>query len=384
MADGLRHTLAELPEQSIVDIAALARGRENVIALWYGEGDLPTPGFVKDAATRALDDGKTFYTPMNGTSELRQAIADYIDRIYGVELPLARITVTPSGMQAIFLAFSLVLDPGDEVVVASPSWPNIHGAVHLAGGRTRHVMMDRGENGWSLDLDRLADAAKGAKAVFLASPNNPNGWIMSADQQIELLNLCRERGLWLVGDEVYGRLVFDHDPAPSLLSIAHDDDKLLIINSFSKAWSMTGWRLGWLTHPPALYALLGQMSLFAHSGTNAFVQHAAIAALEDGEDHIARVRDYCRRGRDVVCDALDGFSRARLPARPEAALYAFFEVDGVTNSLDYCKQLLLDTGVGLAPGSNFGPGLESFMRLSFCTDAQRLAEAMDRLAPALR
>ena len=378
-----RDWIESLPEQGMVEIAALAARMDDVIPLWYGESDLPTPAFIRHAAIAALADNQTFYPPMSGIAPLREAIAGYLNSLYRTDLPSQRICVTPSGMQAMWLAFAALLEPGDKVVVLAPVWPNIPGAIHLAGGRTVFIPMDSAD-GWSLDLGRLEEALKsGVRALFIASPNNPNGWIMSADEQRQVLEICRRHQVWLVADDVYGRLSFESDPAPAFIRQAREDDRIIVINSFSKAWAMTGWRIGWLVHPPGRERLFEHLSLYANSGTATFVQYGALAALKDGEPAVTEMRAHCRRGRDIVCPALEAFPRVRLPERPRGALYVFFEVDGMTDSRAFSRDLLQKTGVGLAPGGNFGPGFDSFLRLSCCLDGQKLAEAMDRLAPAL-
>ncbi len=380
----LRVPILNLPQQSIVDIAELGRGKEGVIPLWFGEGDLPTPAFICDAATRAMAEGHTFYTPVNGLPELRDEIGRYMSALYGTTVDPGRITITTGGMAAIMLSTMLLIGEGDNIVVVDPLWPNIRGIIQVMGGDVRPVLMRPGDRGWQLDLDLLTDACDGdTKAIFLISPSNPTGWIMSQAEQRELLEFCRRRGIWIIADEVYARITFAAPYAPSFLEIAEPDDRLLIINSFSKAWAMTGWRVGWLTHPPALYDTLGKMVLYTTSGVTTFAQRAAITALRDGQELVTEVRERCRTGRDIVCDALEGMPRARLPARPEGGLYVYFEVDGIDDSLDFCTETIKQTLVGMAPGSNFGPGSERFVRLCCFNSRDKLERAMERLKPVL-
>jgi aspartate/methionine/tyrosine aminotransferase len=196
--------------------------------------------------------------------------------------------------------------------------------------------------------------------------------------------MCRARGVWVVADEVYNRLVFGRRNAASILDHAEPEDRVLVINSFSKSWAMTGWRLGWLTHPPSLGPTLAMMIQYTSTGVTTPLQHAGVAAVRGGEPFVARMRDYCEAGVTLVHDALERFGRVRVAPRPVAGMYAMFEVDGMTDSREACLSILRQTSVGLAPGYFFGPGSNSYLRLCACRAPEVLAEAMERLEPALR
>jgi len=386
----LRPEIAALETSGIAQVFELGFGRDNLIPLWVGEGDLPTPAFICDTATRALREGKTFYTRKLGIPRLCAALADYTNRLYGGRVTGDRVAVTSSGMNGIMLVLQAILNPGDNVVVVSPIWPNIVAAVRIAGGIDRPVRLDvLPEGGFRLDLDRLFDAVdERTRAIFIASPSNPTGWVMAADEQRAVLDFCRARGIWLLADEVYARFVYDdlaagHEAAPSFLELAGADDPLVVVNSFSKAWAMTGWRLGWLIVPPVLMETLDRLIEFNTSGAQPFLQEAAVVAIEDGEPFVHEVVERCRRGGELVYQRLAALPRVRL-ARPRGAFYAFFALDGLTDSLGYAKRLVDEVGVGLAPGSAFGPGGEGHMRLCFASSAERLSAALDRLEPALR
>jgi aspartate/methionine/tyrosine aminotransferase len=273
------------------------------------------------------------------------------------------------------------------VIVVSPLWPNAAAAVEVASGQVVPVTLDPlPAGGFALDLDKVA-AAIGPKtrAVILASPGNPTGWVAEAALQRDLLALCKARGLWLVADEVYIRIDYraGETRTPSFLDFAQPDDPLIVVNSFSKAWAMTGWRLGWLVHPAALGDTLETLLEFATSGAPHFLQYGCIAALEEGEAFVAETVERCRQGGELVYRALASLPRVRL-ARPQGAFYAFFALDGMSDSLATAKDLLQRTNVGLAPGSAFGPGGEGHLRLCFASSLDRLSEAMERLRPALR
>jgi aspartate/methionine/tyrosine aminotransferase len=380
----LRPEIEALETSGIQQVMDLGIGRADAIPLYVGEGDQPTPAFIVDAAVAALRAGQTFYTHKRGLPELRQAIADYHARLYGLSVGPERVSVTASGMTAIVLILQAIIRPGDKVAVVSPIWPNIVSAVRIAGGEVVEVGLDALADGnFRLDLDKLAAALDdGARALFIASPGNPTGWMMEAEEQQAVLDLCRRRGVWLLADEVYHRFTYDRPQAPSFLALAAPDEPVIVINSFSKAWAMTGWRLGWLVHPPALGEVFGRLIEFSTSGSQPFLQAGALAAIQQGESFVAETVERCRSNGELVFQALANLPRLRL-ARPRAAFYSFFAVAGVDDSLAFAKQILRETGVGLAPGSAFGRAGEGYLRLCFASSPARLATAMDRLRPAL-
>ncbi|MEQ8371276.1 MAG: pyridoxal phosphate-dependent aminotransferase [Alphaproteobacteria bacterium] len=381
--DHVSRQMAMLEKQLIVQVVEMARDAPDVIALWFGESDLDTPDVAKDAAMAALARGETHYTHQNGIPPLRQALATYMAGLYGRDFDSRRITVASGGMSAIMMALQTVLSAGDHMVIVTPLWPNAFGVCRILGAEYSEVPMVQHSDGWSLDLDRLfAAVGPRTRALYIATPGNPTGWIMEHDQQQAVLDFCRARGLWLIADEVYARMIYDRPVAPSFLEIADDEDRLIVVNTFSKTWAMTGWRMGWMVAPPSLEKLLADVVQYNSSGTATFLQYGALAAVEAGEGFAERMRDHCRVGRDIVHDRLHGMNRITL-ARPQAALYAFLKVDGLTDSLAAAKSLLTETGVGLAPGVAFGAGGEGHLRICFANAPDRLNQAMDRLAPAL-
>jgi aspartate/methionine/tyrosine aminotransferase len=380
---GVRALVRALPDSKIREVANPFMADPEIIRLWFGEPDLPTPSFICEAATRAMAEGKTFYVPSLGVPELRQAIADYQTRLKGRTIAKDRIVVTASGMSAIQLVVQLLVDPGDTVVVTSPLWPNISEASRLAGATVEAVRLEVRDGRWSLDMQKLAEAiARRPRVLFVNSPCNPTGWMMSAAEQRTTLDLCRRHGVWLVVDEVYERIVFEGDRAPSVLSIAEPDDRVVAINSFSKNWSMTGWRLGWLVAPADVTDDLAKLTEFNTASAASFVQWAGITAIRDGEPFVARQVERLRRGRDLVHQRLAAHPRIRT-TKPAGALYAFFAVDGMTDSLAFATRLAGEHKVGLAPGVAFGPGGEGHLRLCFASEPETLSRALDRLESAL-
>ena len=382
---GARSRSEALPGSKIREVGNAGMGLDDVIGLWYGEPDLPTPKFITDAAAEALAQGRTFYTENHGIPELREALSEYMTGIYQRPLAVERISVTASGMSAVNLVQQVLTDPGDNVVVVGPIWPNLIGTISLMSGEPRLVSQQYGNQGWSLDLDRLFDAVDGrTRAIMVNSPSNPTGWVTSHETLQEILNFCRSRGIWLIGDEVYARMVYDGSTAaPSVLDLAEPEDRVIAINSFSKSWCMTGWRLGWITAPPSLAPILEKCIEYHYSCPAEFSQVAAVTAVRDGEPFIAEMMARYGKCREMTIARLGASPRVRL-APPEGAFYAFFAVDGMRDSLEWCKDVVRQTHVGLAPGSAFGSDCEEYIRLCFASSLERLERAFDRLEPMLQ
>jgi aspartate/methionine/tyrosine aminotransferase len=385
----LRPEIVGLEMSRIAEVWQLGFGRDDLIPLWVGEGNLPTPAFICDAASQALNEGKTFYTHKRGIPELRRALASYTDGLYGTRTDVERVTVTSSGMNGIVLVLQAILSPGENVVIVTPVWPNILSAARVAGGVVKTVDLDPlPEGGFRLDLERLAAAVDTqTRAVFIASPGNPTGWVMSGEEQRRVMELCRDRGIWMIADEVYARFIYDgparnRAAAPSFLEVAGPEDPLIVVNSFSKAWAMTGWRMGWLTAPAALGETLDKLIEYSTCGAPHFLQCGGVTAIQEGEDFVREMVELCHVGGELVYQRLSAVPGLHI-AKPEGSFYSFFRVDGLTDSLAFAKRLLNQTGVGLAPGSAFGSGGEGHMRLCFASTAALLEDAMDRLTPAL-
>jgi aspartate aminotransferase len=385
MAVTVRPHIQNLPASLIAEVAMLGMGDPEVLPLWFGEGDMPTPPFIAEAAAKALVAGETFYTFERGIPSLRQALADYETGLHAKPVTAERIVITSSGMQAIMLTVQALVDPGDNILVVSPVWPNISAAIEIMRGEPRAVALGRREDGgFRLDLDALERARdERTKAIFLNSPSNPTGWVMSPEEGRALLDYIRRHGLYLIADEVYARVVYDGHVAPSLLDIVEPEDRVVVVNSFSKAWAMTGWRLGWLVAPPEIVEVMGKLIQYNVSGAPTFIQHAAVTAVREGEDFSRSMTERYRAGRTLVLDALRGLNRVQV-APPDGAFYAFIKVDGVADSVAFAKEILVRTKVGLAPGAAFGLGGEGHLRLCFAASRDRLEPALERLIPILR
>ncbi len=379
----IRHSIETLEGSLIRQVAETNLDRDNVIALWFGEPNMTTPDFIKQAATAALDNNHVFYAQNRGIPSLREILSQYVSELHGRPIVGDRLTVTASGMNAIMLVSEVLIDNGDNMVVVGPVWPNCRQTVQIMGGEPRQVALQPDENGrWQLDMDALFDACDDrTRAIFVNSPGNPTGWVMSEAEQRAMLDECKRRGIYVVADEVYVRLCYDHPKAPSFLDFAQPDDPLIVINSFSKTWLMTGWRLGWLTHPPELGDIFSVLNEYNIASPTTFVQHAAVTAVREGEDFVEEMVEGYRCNRDLVFQRLAAMPKVSL-YRPEAAFYAFFAVDGMTDSLEYAKQLIATTGVGLAPGRAFGEAGEGWLRLCFASEPELLSQALDQLEPA--
>ena len=384
----LRQSLEDLPGSLIRHVAEPNMHREGLLKLWFGEPDVPTPQFIKDAATAALDDNRVFYAQNRGVPPLREQIVEYASSLHSREIDIDRITVTGSGMNAIMMISEALLNAGDNMVAVGPVWPNCKETVRIMDAEPRQVSLSLGVDGrWHLDVDKLFAACdERTQAIFINSPGNPTGWVMPRAEQKAVLDECRKRGLWLIGDEVYIRLAYESDlplgRAPSFLDISEPEARVIVINSFSKSWSMTGWRLGWITHPSDTGEAFEKLVEYNIANPTTFVQYAGITAIRDGENFISETLERYRRNRDIVVQRLGAMKRVTL-SRPEGAFYAFFAVDGMNNSVSFAQELIDQVGVGLAPGLAFGEDGEGWMRLCFAADTETLSSAMDRLEPIL-
>jgi len=380
LIETLRTEARAAPESGIVAVINHGRLREGLIPLWAGEGDLPTPSFISDAAAKGLADGETFYTWQKGIPALRQALARYYARHFGKTFAEEEFIVTGSGMHAIQLAIDAIAGSGDEVIYLSPAWPNFAAAAGVAGAVPVPVTLDQSGNGWSCDVDKIASAVTSrTKALFINTPSNPTGWTADKETLQAILDLARSKGLWIIADEIYSLFHYGHGRAPSFLDIASAEDRILFVNSFSKNWAMTGWRVGWIKTHPALQQVFENLIQYSNSGVAQFMQRGAVAALDEGDGFIAEQVERARKARDLVCDILGATGKARFTV-PQGAFYLFFRVDGITDSRTAAFDIVDNANVGLAPGTAFGPGGEAFLRLCFHRRLDQLEEAAHRLA----
>jgi aspartate/methionine/tyrosine aminotransferase len=380
---GARAAVQALAASKIRELYNEGIGRKNILAFWVGEPDEPTPEFIRKAATESIGAGELFYTHNLGIPELREALAAYITRLHRTTDP-NQIAVASAGVNALMLASQLLVDPGDHVVEAVPLWPNLQEIPKILGARVTTVPLDFAPTGWTLNMGKLLAAlTPGTRALYLNSPNNPTGWTISREEQQTILEYCRRHGIWIFADDAYERLYFGKGGvAPSFLDGMQGDDRIISTNTFSKSWLMTGWRLGWLVVPPSLVADLGKLIEYNTSCTPIFVQRAGIAAVTEGEPVIEHTRERFRHARDFLVAGLRELPKVEV-AVPDGTMYVFLRVKGMTDSLAFCKRLVREQGLGLAPGSAFGPEGEGFLRWCFAAEIDKLADGIARLRQAL-
>lgn len=369
------------PESGIVEVFNAGRDRKDLIPLWAGEGDLPTPEFIRAAAKASLDRGETFYTYQRGIPQLREALAAYHQDLYGKPFSPERFYVTGSGMQSIQLAVQAVAGAGREVIVPTPSWPNISAAIEIHGARSVSVPMREEDDGWRLAIEDVEAAiTPKTTALFLNSPCNPTGWVASEDLLKAFLELARKHDLWIIADEIYALFYYgEGERSPSFYDIAEEDDRIIFVNSMSKNWAMTGWRVGWISAPPELGQVFENLIQYSTSGVPSFSQWGAVAALTEGRMFLQEQVARARKGRDCVLKGLQGLNRVKvLP--PDGAFYLFFSIEGVTDTRNFALDLVRQTGVGLAPGTAFGKGGEHHLRLCYARGEDHLEEAVRRIS----
>jgi aspartate/methionine/tyrosine aminotransferase len=378
-----------VPRSRIRELAEIAMGMDGVLRLYFGESNLPTPEYIKRAAMQAMEDGFTFYTENAGLPSTRRAIAANYSRLHGVDLdPASEIVVTASGVQALNLAIRCVLDPGDDAIALTPAWPNGSSSIMMANASVRQIPHPLCGERYRVDFDALEAAVTPRTRMLLyTSPSNPLGWVATEEEQQGLLDFTRRHGMWLIADEVYDRLYYAGaklgDAVPSILRKATRDDAVMVIHSFSKSYCMTGWRVGWLIARRDVTAKATQLNEFIISHAPTFAQKAGETALADGEGELLRMLERLKENRDLCLDALRGIAGVTVP-KPDGAFYLFPQVDGLTDSFAFCRRLLEETRVGLAPGVAFGEGGEGSFRICYAAEQSILEPAMERLTKFLR
>ena len=329
----------------------------------------------------ALHAGETFYTWQRGIPELRQALAAYHDRFWPGPFSPERFFVTGGGMQAIQTTLQLLLDKGDEVVIPSPAWPNFPGPIRMMGAVPVFVPMQYEARTWSLDLDRMRDCiGPRTRAICLISPSNPIGWVASREDLIAIRDMAREAGIWIIADEVYARFHYGGgNRSPSFMDVCEQDEQVIYTNTFSKNWAMTGWRIGWLQAPEALGSAIERIIQDNTSGTAAFMQRGAVAALEHGDSFLTDQLAMARTARDRVAEVLGKYGDVEFEM-PQGAFYHFIRLGGLDDSMAAVLRIIDEANVGLSPGGTFGPGGEGFLRMCYLRDPANLDEALARLS----
>lgn len=353
------------------------QGRE-IVHFEIGQPDFPTPKHIIEAAKKALDEGKTGYTPAAGIYELREAVAEYISESRGVDVKPKEVVITVGAKMGIFASLIAFLDPGDEVVIPSPTYPAYEGVTKFAGGVPVTVKL-REERRFSPSGEEIASAVtEKTKAIVINTPGNPTGGVYSREDIEAIYDVAKRRDIVVISDEIYEHIIFDGRKHVSALSVGGKENTVLL-GGFSKSWSMTGWRLGWVVAPERVADKIAKVQLNSASCPASFVQYAAIAALKGPWDDVWRmVREYEAR-RDMIYEEINsipGFSMIK----PAATFYAFPNVSklGVKSS-KLAEMLLNEAGVALLPGTSFGAEGEGYLRISFATSRENIRKGMRKI-----
>jgi aspartate/methionine/tyrosine aminotransferase len=389
----MRQAIQNLEESRIREVANAGMGRSDVLAFWFGESDEVTPDFIRQAAIDSLQRGETFYAHNLGLPELREAVAGYMSALHGLISP-DRIAITSGGVNALMLAMQALIDAGDEVVAVTPVWPNLTAQPRILGANLRCVALRPVNGEWTLDLEALLAAITPATRLLIVnSPNNPTGWTLTRAEQQAIVAHCRQTGTWILADEVYERLYYAEGTAnglpqaasggvvcaPSFLDVTTPDDRLVVVHSFSKSFLMTGWRLGWLVMPPATTQHMGKLIEFNTSCASVFTQRAGVVAIERTAEVTPRVVAHLKQCRDTLVPLLQAVPGVQV-AVARGGMYAFFRLEGYGDSLEVAKRLVVEAGLGLAPGNAFAPEAQGWLRWCFASkDPGRLIEGVDRL-----
>ncbi len=379
----MRQAILDLQASRIRDVANAGLGRSDVLAFWFGESDEVSPDFIRQAAIDSLQSGETFYAHNLGLPELRQAIAVEMQQRHGAGIGVERIAVTSGGVNALMLAMQALLNPGEQVVVVTPVWPNLTSQPVILGADLRTVCLEPQHGRWTLPMAKLlAAVTTQTRLLVVNSPNNPTGWTLSRAEQQILLDHCRRTGTWILSDEVYENLYYlptENRCAPSFLDIAAPQDRLVVAHSFSKSFLMTGWRLGWLVMPADMTEHMGKLIEFNTSCASVFVQRAGVAAMHGAAGVVPGVVAQMQVCRDRLFTELSTIPGLEL-AVPDGGMYAFFRLPGHTDDVLIAKCLVAEAGLGLAPGSAFAPEAQGWLRWCFASkDQHRLGEGASRL-----
>jgi aspartate/methionine/tyrosine aminotransferase len=366
-----------MPVSRIREIMELAWADPEAIHLEVGEPDFPTPEHIVGAAHEAARSGHTRYAPNAGLPELREALADKVARRNGYEARPDQVVVTQGGIQALYLVLRALLEPGDEVLLPDPAWPNFRMIAHLLGARVlSYPLVAEGDFLPRLDdLERLVTPR--TRAILVNSPSNPLGSVLPRELVETLLAFARQRGLWFISDEVYDEITFD-DVFVSAGSVADPIDRLVSVYSFSKVYAMTGWRVGYLVAPPDMAKLLTGMQEPIISCVNTPAQMAALAAVTGPQDVVREMREAYLSRRDELLEVLDG---GDLPSsRPSGAFYVWTDVsEASVPSMDLARSLIEREHIAVAPGSAFGELGEGYVRLSLASSREDLLDGASRL-----
>ncbi len=378
----LAERMSRIGSESAFEVLARARALErqgkNIIHLEIGEPDFPTPKHVIEAGQRALDEGWTKYGPTPGFPEFREAIAHYISQTRGVRADAENVCVVPGGKPIMYFTMMALLESGDEVIYPDPSFPIYESVIRFLGAKPVPVPLLE-SRGFSFDLevlrDRLSDKTK---LLILNSPANPTGGVMSREDVERIAELVRDRDLIVLSDEIYSRIWYETEPT-SITRFGDMLEKTVILDGFSKTYSMTGWRLGYGVMPHWLADAVNLLTVNSNSCTASFTQRAGIAALEGPQDCVTAMVTEFRRRRDVMVRGLNEIPGIRC-SLPAGAFYAFPNVTGTGMSSKALADLLLnEAGVACLCGTAFGQHGDGYLRFSYANSMANILEAIERI-----
>lgn len=375
----LSRTVQDIKPSGIRKFFDIAATMDDVISLGVGEPDFQTPWSVRKAGITSLEKGKTKYTSNSGLEELRREISNYINRKCGVQYnPLGEILISVGGSEAIDATLRAIITPGDEVIIPQPSYVCYEPITELCGG-VPVIIETLAENDFKVTPEQLKNAiSEKTKALILPYPCNPTGAIMEREDLEALAEILQDTNILVISDEIYSELTFGEKPHVSIASIDGMRERTILINGFSKTFSMTGWRLGFACGPQEIISQVTKIHQFAIMCAPTTAQHAAIEALRGCDEAVADMKaEYNRRRRLIV----DGFNKAGLTCRePKGAFYAFpcIKSTGLTSE-EFCEKLLETKHVAVVPGTAFGKGGEGFVRASYCYSTEHIIEALKRI-----
>ncbi len=378
--------ISESPTVALTGILAnLKKQGKDVIGLGAGEPDFDTPFHIKSAAIEAIHEGFTKYTPAEGTLELKQAITDYINNMFKAGYDSSQVVVTCGAKHAVFEAIMAVCDPGDEVLLPSPYWVSYPEMIRLAGARITVMPTDLSSH-LKISAEQLNELITDkTKLLILNSPSNPSGAVYTEKELDDLVSVIKQKGIWVLSDEIYDKIVFDGLSFKSMVEYESIREQLIYVNGVSKSFAMTGWRIGYLAAPQIVAKAIKNYQGHSTSNPSSISQKAALAAYRNSLDFVDEMLQAFVQRRDYVQNRLDEIAGVK-SLKPQGAFYAFpniapFKGSKITDSVQLCEYLLKEYGVAIVPGSGFG--MDDHVRLSFATSMTNLEKALDRVTRGL-
>lgn len=384
MRSPLNKKITEIQHSGIRRFFGLAAQMSDVVSLSVGEPDFETPWHIREAAIQSLRQGQTFYAPNAGLLELREGVAKFYQRKYGLSYDYRHeVLVTLGASEAIDLAFRIMLDEGDEVIVPEPTYVAYRPCIHMVGGVSKAIPLKE-ENQFKLTAEELEQAiTPKTKVLLLCYPSNPTGAIMTKEDLAPIVELVKKYDLFVVSDEIYSELTYTEEPHVSIASFEGMKERTIVINGFSKAYSMTGWRLGYVLAPGLIIDEMIKIHQSTIVSPATFAQYAAAKGVNDSDEDIKRMKTAYRQRLRYL---LSRYKALNLQCfTPEGAFYTFVNIKEYgLSSNEFCERLLKEEGLAIVPGSAFGPSGEGFVRISYAYALDELTEGMNRLERFLK